>query len=117
MGWNNSFNPFNLMTYFFFLVADFLVAVFFVAVFLVAAFLVDVFADVFFAAAFFENALGICSSIIFFTSSNGISASSSAVYLVLSFFAPSFSIFLLKRIKGPQRPFSIAIFSSGHCLI
>src|SRR5215213_8398949 len=83
------------------------------AVFLAPAF----FGAAFFAAVFFAKAPGTWVSIIFFTSSNEIPDNSSAVSFSPLVPRPNFSIFLPKRIKGPQRPFSIEIFSEGHCCI
>src|SRR5690606_13330030 len=102
------------MIYFFF-VAVFLVATAFLeAVFLVVDFLVADFLVAFFLV-FLSKAVGSMAIIIFFTSSKDKVAKSFASYFSPSLFLPNLSICFPKRIKGPQRPFSKAIFSSGHC--
>src|SRR5687768_9872121 len=63
---------------------------------------------------FLENAPGISASISFFTSSSVSLAASSAVGRVPSAFLGTEMTFLPNLMTGPQRAFSIEIFSPSH---
>src|SRR5690606_26370869 len=99
--------PKNCFQYY---LSDFFGAFFAATVFFGVAFL---------AAGFFFSAKAVlsCAVIHFFTSSRVTSAKSSAVYFSSSLVFGILKFVFPNLIKGPQRPFSIEIFSFSHCCI